>query len=370
VSFDADAGEPGAPAAPGSAVLAEPAGSAPGSVEGERATLQVIADEASVSLSTVSKVLNGRGGVGEKTRSRVEGLLQHYGYLRRGTAHVSTLIELVFGELGSEWTLEVIRGVERVAKANGLSIVVTESGDRRQPADGWLEGALERRPVGVVLVLSGLPEESRRRLRVRNIPFVVIDPAGDPPPDVPSVGAQNWSGGMQAARHLLDLGHRRIGVIAGPEDMLMARARLSGFRSALEAAGVALPEQYVITGDFHLDSGVFAGTQLLSLPEPPTAIFALSDLQALGVYEAARALGVSVPDQLSVVGYDDLPVAAWVGPPLTTVRQPTADMAEQATHLVLHQREYGDQENLRIDLATELKVRGSTAAPPRLTGGN
>ncbi|MCL2515685.1 MAG: LacI family DNA-binding transcriptional regulator [Microbacteriaceae bacterium] len=347
-----DAAEPGARVAPG------PTGGG-----GERATLQVIADQASVSLSTVSKVLNGRGGVGEETRARVEALLQENGYLRRGTAHVSTLVELVFGELGTEWSLEVIRGVERVARANGLSIVVTESGDRNQPGADWIDAALERRPAGVVLVISGLPEESRRQLRVRNIPFVIIDPAGDPPPDVPSVGAQNWSGGMQAARHLLDLGHRRIGVVAGPEDMLMARARLSGFRSALEAAGVELPDPYVVTGEFRREAGIFAGIELLSLPEPPSAIFALSDLQALGVYEAARSLGVSIPDELSVVGYDDLPVATWVGPPLTTVRQPTADMAEQAMYLVLHQRDYGEQENLRIDMATELKVRGSTAPP-------
>jgi LacI family xylobiose transport system transcriptional regulator len=217
--------------------------------------------------------------------------------------------------------------------------------------------------VGVVLVLSGLPEDSRRRLRVRNIPFVIIDPAGDPPPDVPSIGAANWSGGTQAARHLLELGHTRVAVIAGPDDMLMSRARLSGFRSALDAAGVSVPPEYVRVGDFELESGVEHGRALLELPEPPTAIFAESDLQALGVYEAARAKGVVIPGELSVIGFDDLPVAAWVGPPLTTVRQPTADMAEQATRLALRMRDSATNEHLRIDLATQLMVRGSTAAP-------
>jgi len=330
--------------------------------DGERATLARVADEAGVSLSTVSKVLNGRGGVGEATRARVEALLHEHGYNRRGTAHVSTLIELVFGELGGEWTLEVLRGVERVAKAHGLSVVVTESGDRRGPADDWIDGALERSPIGVIFVLSGLPEASARQLRVRNIPFVIIDPAGDPPAGVPAVGAANWSGGTDAARHLLALGHRRIAVVAGPDDMLMARARLSGFRSALDGAGVALPARYLKSGEFHLESGLAAGRELLALDEPPTAIFASNDLQALGVYEAARERGVVIPDELSVIGFDDLPVAAWVGPPLTTVRQPTAEMAEQATRLVLRAREASVHE-LRIDLATELVERGSTAAP-------
>jgi LacI family xylobiose transport system transcriptional regulator len=331
---------------------------------GERATLSRIADEAKVSLSTVSKVLNGRAGVSEETRARVEALLHGHGYNRRGTAQASSLIEVVFGQLGTEWALEIIRGVERVAKEHGLSVVVTESGDRHAPAPDWIEGALERRPVGVVLVLSGLPEKSRRQLRVRNIPFVIIDPAGDPPPEVPAIGAANWSGGTLAARHLLELGHRRVAVIAGPEDMLMSRARLSGFRSALDAAGVQVPPEYVRSGDFHRESGLAEGLALLSLPERPTAIFAESDLQALGVYEAARELGIVIPDELSVIGFDDLPVAAWVGPPLTTVRQPTSDMAEQATRLVLRLRGGGDQQQLRVDLATQLVVRGSTAAPP------
>ena len=329
----------------------------------ERATLSRIADEAGVSLSTVSKVLNGRTGVSDTTRGQIEGLLHEHGYNRRGTAQSSSLIEVVFGQLGTEWTLEIIRGVERVAKENGLSVVVTESGDRHAPAPDWIEGALERRPVGVVLVLSGLPEESRRQLRVRNIPFVIIDPAGDPPPDVPAIGAANWTGGTLAARHLLDLGHRRVAVIAGPDDMLMSRARLSGFRSALDAAGVSVPAEYLRAGEFDIQSGLAEGLALLALPEPPTAIFAESDLQALGVYEAAREKGVVIPRELSVVGFDDLPVAAWVGPPLTTVRQPTADMAEQATRLALRLRERSAQDHLRIDLATQLVVRGSTAAP-------
>ncbi|MFC4243235.1 LacI family DNA-binding transcriptional regulator [Gryllotalpicola reticulitermitis] len=335
--------------------------------EGDRATLARVAAEAEVSLSTVSKVLNGRGGVGDDTRARVETLLHDHGYNRRGSAHVSTLIELVFGELGTEWTLEVLRGVERVAKESGLSVVVTQSGDRRGPAPDWVESALERSPVGVVLVLSGLPDESVRQLRVRNIPFVIIDPAGDPPPGVPSVGAANWSGGMAAARYLIELGHRRIAVVSGPDDMLMARARLSGFRSALDAASIALPSEYVRSGEFHRESGLEAGRELLALPEPPTAIFASSDLQALGIYEAARERGVIIPDQLSVIGFDDLPVAAWVGPPLTTVRQPTAEMAEQATRLVLGSRDASaGTQQLRLDLATELIPRDSTAPPPPL----
>lgn len=326
-----------------------------------RATLARVATDASVSMSTVSKVLNGRTGVSNSTRIRVEELLATHGYNRRGAEHPhGSLIELVFADIDSVWSLELIRGVERVARSNGMSVILTESGDRHSPAPDWIDGVMQRRPVGVILVFSDLSADHKRQLRTRNIPFVVIDPAGDPAPDVPSIGSANWSGGLLATRHLIELGHRRIALITGPEDMLCSLARLSGYRSALESAAIPVDESLIVFGDFHRESGLDKGRGLLSLPDRPTAIFAGNDLQAMGVYEAARSLGLSIPEDLSVVGYDDLPPARWVGPPLTTVRQPLMEMAEEATRLVLKMRDDGHTENLRLDLATTLVVRGST----------
>ncbi len=330
---------------------------------GDRATLALVASAAAVSMSTVSKVLNGRTGVSDATRARVEDLLQDHGYNRRGGSQTASLIELVFSELDTSWAIEIIRGVEGVARENGMSVVLTESGDRHSPGPEWIEGVLQRRPAGVILVFSDLSTDHKKQLRTRNIPFVVVDPAGDPAPDVPSVGSANWAGGVLATRHLIELGHTDIAVITGPDDMMCSRARVSGFRSAMDAAGIPVQEDIIYTGNFHREDGVRRGLELLSRPNPPTAVFAGSDLQALGVYEAARSLGYRVPDDLSIVGYDDLQIAQWAGPPLTTVRQPLIEMAQQAAQLVLRLRNGIHSGSMRVDLATSLVVRSSTSAP-------
>ena len=330
-----------------------------------RVTLAELAGEAQVSLSTVSKVLNGRSDVASTTRARVEELLDRHGYRPRGgTRSRSTLLELVFHELESAWALEIVRGVERVARENGLSVVLTESGTRHAPGPEWVAGVLARRPAGVVLVFSDLALESRRQLESRSIPFAIIDPAGDPAPDVPSVGSANWSGGMMATRHLIDLGHRRIAAITGPEDMMCSLARIDGYRSAMNTAGLSIDPDLIRYGDFHVDGGRARALELLDRPDRPTAIFAGSDLQALGVLDAARQLGISVPDELSIVGYDDLPMARWSSPALTTVHQPLIEMAEEAARMVMRMREGQEPNNLRLDLATSLVVRDSTAPPP------
>ncbi len=148
------------------------------------------------------------------------------------------LIEIVFHELESVWAMELIRGVENVAKENRATVVLTESGTRHTPAPDWLPGVLQRQPLGVVLVFSSLPQDIKRQLRAAAIPFVVIDPAGDPDPDVPSVGSANWADGLAATRHLTERGHRRIAIITGPNDMLCSLARLDGYRSAMAMAGL------------------------------------------------------------------------------------------------------------------------------------
>jgi len=330
----------------------------------ERITLSELAGEAGVSLSTVSKVLNGRADVSASTRERVERILDHHGYQRRfGLPNRNTLIELVFPELETAWAMEIIRGVENVARANGLSVVLTESGTRHAPDPEWITGVLRRRPVGVVLVFSDLADDYKAQLRSRAIPFVIVDPAGDPAPDVPSVGSANWSGGLMATRHLIELGHKRIAVITGPEDMMCSLARLDGYRSAMSTAGLPVEETLVAFGNFQVDGGRDHARRILDSDDRPTAIFAGSDLQALGVLDAARSLGLRVPEQLSVVGYDDLQLAQWSSPALTTVHQPLTRMAEEAARLVLRMSEEELDQVPRMDLATRLVVRESTSAP-------
>jgi LacI family transcriptional regulator, xylobiose transport system transcriptional regulator len=331
-----------------------------------RATLAELAALADVSISTVSKVLNGRAGVSEETRARIEALLNDRQYNRRspGPNH-APLIEVLCFEIASSWAAEAIAAIDRLARERGVGMVVSGTNDRQKPDLDWIEGVLNRRPVGVVLVVCNLPDVQKRQLRSRNIPFVMLDPAGQPAPDVPSIGSADWSGAYAATQHLIELGHRDIGIVAGPEDMMIATARLSGFRAALESARISVRPEYIRRGEFHHSDGLTEGRALLSLPTPPTAIFASSDVQALGVYEAARALGVTIPSELSVVGFDDLKIAQWAGPALTTVRVPIVEMAEQAVHVLLDLTQNRAPAFSRVEMATTLVVRDSTDVAPR-----
>lgn len=329
-----------------------------------KVTLAQIAETAGVSVPTVSKVLNGRQDVSPPTRQKIERLLEAHGYRRTArSAPEAPLIEIVFHELDAIWAMELILGVEKVARDNDASVVLTQSGTRHAPGPEWIEGVLRRRPLGVILVFSSLPKEYKQQLRSRSIPFVIIDPAGDPEPDVPSIGSANWSGGLAATRHLIECGHRRIGIITGPEDMMCSLARLDGFRSAMATAGLEADPSLIAYGDFHVEGGYDRALEMLRRADRPTAVFAGSDLQAIGVLEAAGTLGLRVPDDLSVVGYDDVAVAKWSRPALTTVHQPLRKMAEAASEMLLRLHE-GANTTTRMELATSLVIRDSTAPPP------
>mgnify|MGYP003493050008 FL=1 len=330
-------------------------------------TIAFIAERAGVSTPTVSKVVNGRSGVGMQTRARVEALITEYGYRRPESTSRADTMELVLGDPGSLWGPEILRGVWRVARDHHVGVVVSEPDDRPPETRGWVEDALARRPVCVVAV-AGLSAAQCDQFTARNIPFVLLDLAVELPDDTPYVGATNWLGGRSATRHLLGLGHRRIAMVSGPDRMLGARARLDGYRSAMEAAGLEVVPGLVRRVAVDSEAGCAAAGELLGRPERPTAIVTASDSQALGVYRAARAAGLRIPTDLSVVGFDDLPVASWLDPPLTTVHQPLAEMAAVAADLALALGRGERPSRTRVELATTLTVRQSTAAPPSITG--
>ena len=328
-------------------------------------TIALIAEQAGVSAPTVSKVINGRKDVSAATRARVEAVIEQRGYRRRrGPLGAGPgLLDLVFHELDSPWALQIIAGVEQVAGKNRMSVVLSELGGEHRPRQEWLDDVLRRRPRGVIFVLSELDPAQRSQLSTRSIPYVLVDTAGEQPPGVPTVGSANWAGGLAATRHLLALGHRRIAMISGPADVLCSRARVDGYRSALEEAGVPQDPSFVRYGDFFVGGGYRHGLSLLDRPDRPTAIFAGSDQQAFGVYEAARQRGLRIPDDLSVVGFDELPVSRWASPPLTTVRQPLAEMGSAAAQMLGDLIEGGPLRTNRVELSTELYVRESTAPP-------
>src|SRR2546423_5903089 len=337
-------------------------------IDGEgKVTIAAIAGEAGVSVPTVSRVVNGRSDVSPTTRARIEGLLHQYGYRRRGSRRRETadLIDLVFNDLDSPWAVEIIRGVEDVAHAAAVGTVVSAIHRRSTSTRQWLENLRARASDGVILVTSTLQPTHQAELRRLNVPMVAVDPAGVPTLDVPPIGATNWAGGLAATEHLILLGHKRIGFVAGPPRLLCSRARLDGYRAGLEAAGIEADTDLIRPGDFYHESGFQGAAALLDLPAPPTAIFASSDQMAFGVYEAVRQRGLRIPNDISVVGFDDLPEARWSSPPLTTVRQPLSEMGMVAARTVLRLAQGEEIESPRVELATQLVVRDSTANPSR-----
>ncbi|MFB4280261.1 MULTISPECIES: LacI family DNA-binding transcriptional regulator [unclassified Nonomuraea] len=327
-------------------------------------TIAQLAELAGVSTATVSKVVNGRSEVGPETRALIERLIHEHGYRpQRRRATSAPLVELVFHALEGEYPSEIAKGVEQVAREHQLALVLSELQHRDTPGKGWIEGVLSRRPIGVIAVFSGLTKAQRRQLATRGIPLVLLDPRGDPAPQVPSVSASNWNGGLMATRHLLGLGHRRIAAITGPDYALASRARLDGYRTALDMAGLPVDPELIGQGDFLVEGGLAQAERLLRLPDPPTAIFTCNDGQATGVYRAVHRLGLRIPGDVSVVGFDDLPAVRWMNPPLTTVHQPLTEMAAAATDMLLKLAQGELLAQHRVELGTELIIRESTAPP-------
>jgi LacI family transcriptional regulator len=331
----------------------------------KRMTLQQIAERAGVSTPTISKVLNGRADVAPATRERVLQVLHEQQYLPRGASALPFAhrhIELVFDALRNPNNLEILREIIKSAAEHGGHVAVStlpENMNARQ----WIHELERVGRAGVIMVTSRLTSEQQQWLQDAALPVVLIDPINSVDGAVASVGATNWRGGVTAVQHLLELGHRRIAMLRG-YDCLVDDARYHGYVAALTEAGVALDPGLIERADFRFDPAVSAAESILRLPDRPTGVFASNDLEALGVIEAARRLGLSVPGDLSVVGFDDSLGAATSSPQLTTVRQPFAQMGEVAYRLLTDQMEGRESDSLRVELVTTLIVRESTAAPP------
>jgi DNA-binding LacI/PurR family transcriptional regulator len=347
--------------------------SAPGARAPKRATLRVVARAAGVSTATASKVLNHRPDVADATRRRVEAALLEHGYQPttgpRG-AGPDQVVSVLFDTLENTYSTQVLRGILAAAHEMDLGIVVEElfpvdsvrdddPGARVTPA--WIRAAARRR-FGVLTVTTALAPEQVEAFAEAGLPLVAVDPpsADD---SVVSVASTNFTGGEQAASHLVELGHRRIALAGGPEGSVTARERDHGYRSALETAGLVADETLMLQGDYTYDAGVAMGLELLAREAPPTAIFAASDLIALGVLEAARQTGRRVPRDVSVVGFDDTPVVLWSAPPLTTVAQNMTGLGRVALRALVQLAEGEMPVSHRIELATTLVQRQSTAPP-------
>lgn len=334
-----------------------------------RTTLADVARAAGTTVPTVSKVLSGRSDVSAETRSRVMGIVAELGYRgrsgrsgREATAGGpgSAFVDLVLSGVEGTWANRALSGVERAAEEAGVDVVVSVA---RPPDDAWLTRLLARRLRGAVLALVDTTSEQLATLAAANVPIVLMDPVSQPPSSVASVGAANWAGGRAAAEHLLALGHRCFAVLAGRRTHLYSQARIDGFRSAVTQAGFELSDDRIAHTDWKRESSAEQASALLRGTPAPTAVFACSDTMALGVYDASAALGLRIPEDVSVVGFDDSPEAQWVSPALTTVHQPIAEMGSAALRMLLRISAHPPHVAPREELATRLVVRRSTAAP-------
>ena len=330
-----------------------------------RVTISAIADLVGVSVPTVSKVLNGRAGVSDATRDAVQQVLDEHGYQRRGKGRRQRvgLIDFVIRDLDAIWSMPLIQGAEYEAKRAGASLVLTSTHGRTAGHKNWIQDLANRRTDAVVLVVSELVPGAIEELERLNTPVVLVDPVGTPTNAIPTVAAANRSGGRLATEHLLRLGHRRIGIITGPAGVTCSEDRLDGYRDAHERHGVPLTPGLQSYGDFMPASGLEEGRRMLTLPNRPTAIFAGTDQTASGVYAAARELNLRIPEDLSVVGFDDVILSHWLQPKLTTVRQPLEQMAQAAIKAATQIAYEGRTGLSRLELPTSLTVRSSTASP-------
>ncbi|WP_262495973.1 LacI family DNA-binding transcriptional regulator [Nonomuraea sp. SYSU D8015] len=321
-----------------------------------------MAASAGVSVATVSKVLNGRQDVAPTTRSLVQSLLQDHGYVprpsRRGKAETAATVEMWVDELCS-YSVEIIKGTIEAGAQSGVAVIVGNTPETAGGAISWARDLVSAGRRAVITLGTGPTPAQLAALSRARLPVVVIDPLNLPDSPVMSVGCTNFAGGLSATQHLLELGHRRIAYIGGPETTAVNQARMHGYRAAMESAGVPVRPEYVLTPGFCYPHGVEGGAVLLDLDPAPTAIFAAGEESALGAVQAARARGLRVPQDLSVVGFDDTDLSTMTSPQLTTVRQPLREMGIVALRTALRLAAGETIEARHIELATELVVRDS-----------
>jgi LacI family transcriptional regulator len=274
----------------------------------------------------------------------------------------SNVIGLLVTELTTQYMGEIVSGIEEVLTANQYELMLYTTHRKKANESVFVNMMARGLADGLLIVLPREPEAYLRSLRQRNFPYVLIDQFGIDDSDL-SVTAANRDGAYEATRHLISLGHRRIGMITGWMDMMSAIQRLDGYRGALADRQIDYDENMVFVGDFTQSSGYRGANKLLDLEEPPTAIFASNDMAALGVMDAVRDRGMRVATDMSIIGFDDVPIASSVTPPLTTIRQPLSEMGLLATQILVDLIQNPEEDQCSIILPTTLIIRGSTASP-------
>ncbi len=326
-------------------------------------TIADVAELAQVSKMSVSRVLNGQAGVSEKTRQRILQAVEQLGYEPsvRSRLAGSNLIGLLIPDITTTYMGEILRGVSGAAERlnYGLMLYTQGSVNHAQRTNYYLSLLNNVLVDGVLMVVPLDYEVIVHDLKEHDLTYVIVDHHNGTGNE-PSVTATNRKGMRDAMRHLLALGHQRIGFITGRMDIACSHDRLQGYREGLAEVGVPFDPELIREGDFMQPTGFRQAQSLLQLPEPPTAIIASNDVMAFGVMDAAKAAGLMVGRDISIIGFDDIPMASQVYPALTTVRQPLAEMGEAALDMLVTLLQGRTVLNPRQELPTELVIRQST----------
>jgi len=335
---------------------------------GNNPTMHEVAQEAGVSIATVSRVINGNRPVGKDLEKRVLRAMKKLHYHPSSLARSlkmqeSMLVGILIPILEHPAYSRMASSVEKSLFNNGYRGIVCNSEEDENRENAYIEMLLRQRADGIIVNTSARNPEYLHELNQNNIPIVLFDRSVDGV-SCHQVFCDNSQGGYSAIQHLAELGHQRVGVIAAPTYPEVIQRRLKGVKHAIADYQLDNNPLLIRTGDNQLfDMGYESARELLSMDHRPTAIFALTDVTAVGVLHAAREMGIRVPTELSVMGYDDVPIANYMLPPLTTIAQPFVQMGQTAVELLLKSIENPDTEPERAVLPTHMVIRES-AAPP------
>ncbi|ACY91279.1 DNA-binding transcriptional regulator CytR [Salmonella enterica subsp. enterica serovar Typhimurium str. 14028S] len=332
------------------------------------ATMKDVALKAKVSTATVSRALMNPDKVSQSTRSRVEQAALEVGYFpqsmgRNVKRNESRTILVIVPDICDPFFSEIIRGIEVTAAEQGYLVLIGDCAHQNQKEKTFLNLIITKQIDGMVLLSSRLPFDASVEEQ-RNLPPMVMSNEFAPELELPTEHIDNLTAAFNAMNYLLDLGHKRIGCIAGPEDMPLCHYRLQGYVQALRRSGIVVDPHYIARGDFTFEAGANALKQLLEQPLPPTAVFCHSDVMALGALSWAKRQGLKVPDDLSIIGFDNIALAEFCDPPLTTVAQPRFDIGREAMLLLLDQMQGQNVSSGSRLMDCELIIRGSTRALP------
>lgn len=329
------------------------------------ATMKDVALQANVSTATVSRALMNPEKVSQATRNRVEQAALEVGYLpqmqgRNMKRNESRTILVIVPDICDPFFSEVIRGIEVTAAAQGYLVLIGDCAHQNQQEKTFIDLIITKQIDGMLLLGSRLPFDASIEEQ-RNLPPMVMANEFAPELGLPTVHIDNLTAAFDAVNYLHELGHQRIGCIAGPEEMPLCHYRLQGYVQALRRSGITVDPHYIARGNFTYEAGATALEQLLALPQPPTAVFCHSDIMALGALSYAKRHGLKIPEDLSIIGFDNISLAEFCDPPLTTVSQPRFDIGREAMLLLLNQLsgQFVDSGSRLLDC--ELILRGSTS---------